>query len=336
MKILAALKTHLNLPWRRLTMAASITLLATALGQPTEDRSLPAQALQSSLGETLPSLLFGPAAYAQSAPSDWRAVEREIIAEHSRVRQNPQSYIPILEAYLASMDADGNIPGGCGANCTLVTEEGQAAVVEAINFLRSQSPVGPVEYSEAIARVAKSHAQSQRDGSIGHVDAQGNRSSQRLSQAGIEYSGAGENIDYGSTSAQEVLVSLIVDDGVADRGHRTNIFSPGWTTAGAGCGPHAAIRTVCVVNYAKISRQLTVINDGTVVLRSLKVSGVDILGAPLSVGSSRDIAIADGEGCRADLTVEMTGGYTPLVWRDVLLCGGTMAIDSQNGLSLSY
>ncbi len=327
LKALHAQLNHarLNLPWRRIALAASITLLATALGRPTDK---PFSIVQS--------LLPVSPAKAQPAPSNWSTIEREIIAEHSRVRQNPQSYIPILEARLSTMNAAGNIPGGCGPNCTLVTEEGQAAVIEAIAFLRSQSPVDPITYSAEIASVAKAHAQGQQNGTIGHVDAAGNRSPQRLSNAGVEYSRVGENIGYGSTSAQDVLVSLIVDDGVADRGHRINIFEPEWTTAGAGCGPHATIRTVCVVNYAKITRQLTVTNNGTVELQSLKVAGTDILGGPLPLGSSRDITLAESQRCTANLTVEMSGSYTPLVWNDLLLCGGTMTINSQNSLNFSY
>ena len=335
-KILKALQTPINLSWRRVVLAASITLLATALGRPAEESFAANFATRSSPREALPSLLSGSVAQAQAAPADWSAVEREIIAEHSRVRQNPQSYIPILEAHLASMNANGEIPGGCGANCTLVTQEGQAAVVEAISFLRSQPPVGPLKPSDAIATVAKSHAQSQRDGAIGHVDTAGNRSPQRLTNAGVEYSRAGENIDYGSMTAQDVLVSLIVDDGVADRGHRTNIFDPLWTTAGAGCVAHATIRSVCVVNYTTMSRQLKVVNDGTVDLLSLKVAGLDVLGGPLGVGASREITVAEGQRCSTDLTVEMGGGYAPLIWRDVLLCGGMMTVDRQNRLNLSY
>lgn len=321
--------SRINWPLRRIALAASVTVLATALGQP------PAQKPFSTV-TMVRSLLTGAPAQAQSASIDWSAVEREIIAEHSRIRQNPQSYIPILEAYLASMDADGNIPGGCGPNCTLVTKEGKPAVEEAISFLRSQPPVGPIEYSNVIASVAKSHAQSQRNGATGHVDAAGNRSPQRLSQAGVEYSRVGENIDYGSTDAQEVLISLLVDDGVADRGHRINLFDPDWTTAGAGCGPHAAIRTVCVVNYARISRQLKVINNGTLDLLSLKVADADVLGGALSAGDSRELTVAEGESCTVDLTVEIAGGYSPLLWRDLLLCGGTMTIEPDNTLSLTY
>lgn len=331
-----SLRTHLNLPWRRLATAAAMTVLATALGRTAEKPFFNAEMVQSLFSGSAAWAQSFPPSFPQSAPSDWNAVEREILAEHSRVRQNPQSYIPILEAYLASMDVEGNIPGGCGPNCTLVTEEGQAAVEEAIAYLRSQSPVGPIAYSAAIASVAKSHAQSQRAGVIGHVDAQGNRVPQRLSQAGIEYSAAGENIDYGSTSARAVLVSLIVDDGVANRGHRTAIFSPAWTTAGAGCGPHASIRTVCVINYARISRQLSVVNNGTVNVRSLKVAGVDILGGTLAVGESRELPVTEGQACTVDLTIEMDGGYVPLTWSNVLLCGGTMTVDADNALTLAY
>jgi len=353
MKMFEALRTHLNLPWRRLAMAASITVLATALGQAAEDPAFSEERVRFSFGKALPSLFSNSVVWAQpfsfasppasspffaqsAAPSNWSTVEREIVAEHNRVRQNPQSYIPSLEAYLASMNADGKIPGGCGPNCTLTTREGRAAVEEAIAFLRSQQPVGPVEYSDAIASVAKSHAHAQRGGMVGHVDAQGNRSAQRLSQAGIDYSAAGENIDYGSTSAREVLISLIVDDGVASRGHRTTIFSSDWTAAGAGCGPHASIRTVYVINYAKISRQLSVVNNGTVSMRSLKVAGVDILGGPLAVGESREIAVAANQPCTVDLTIEMDGGYTSLLWDDLLICGGLLTVDADNALTLTY
>ncbi|MBE9060487.1 CAP domain-containing protein [cf. Phormidesmis sp. LEGE 11477] len=184
-----------------------------------------------------------------AAGPDWLSIEESIVAEHSRVRQNPQSYIPILEDYLASMDAQGNIPGGCGHNCTLLTHEGRPAVEEAIDFLRSQSPAGPVSKSSQVASVAKAHATDQVHGATGHNGSDGSSFFDRLNSFGIQSSGAGENIAYGPTTARDVIMSLIVDDGVPGRGHRTNIFADDWTVAGAGCGPHATFRTVCVINY---------------------------------------------------------------------------------------
>lgn len=199
------------------------------------------------------SFSAGSAAQAQMTarrPDSWSELEQEIVAEHSRVRQNPQSYIPLLEAYLATMNEDGHIVGGCGPRCVMTTREGRPAVQEAIEFLRQQQPVGPLGTSSNIARAAKSHAHDQRGGQVGHVSSDGSSFLQRLSRFGIENAGIGENIAYGPSDAQDVVMKLIIDDGVANRGHRTNIFSPDWTVAGAGCGTHATYRTVCVIDYA--------------------------------------------------------------------------------------
>ncbi|MEO0645583.1 MAG: CAP domain-containing protein [Cyanobacteria bacterium J06650_10] len=323
--MLKILQTPLNLPLRRIGLAAGVTLLATACSGLSENTAF------------LPSLLPNTIAQAQPAPvQDWPLVERGIIEEHNRIRQNPQSYIPILEAYLASMDAEGNIPGGCGARCILLTEEGKPAVEEAIAFLQTQPAVGPLDFSANIAQAAKSHANEQQGGAIGHASANGDRVSDRLAKSGVESITAGENIDYGSTSAQDVLISLLVDDGVPDRGHRINLFRPEWTTAGAGCGPHATIRTVCVVNYANMSRQLTVVNNGTVDMLSLQVNGTNLLGESLVVGESREIAIAENQSCETTATLQISGGYNSLVWNNVTLCGGTMTLEADNSLSLRY
>ncbi len=324
-----------RLPLSRVGLAAAITLLTAACGSASQETVLLKSLLPSTLAQARTAQAQAGTGQTKSQ-TDWQVIEREIIEEHNRVRQNPQSYIPILEAYLATMDSQGQIPRGCGPNCTLMTEEGRPAVEEAIAFLRDQPPVGPLEFSGAIAQAAKSHAQDQQNGSVGHVGSDGSRAPQRLSKFGIENSSSGENIDYGSTSAQEVMISLIVDDGVADRGHRTIIFAPEWTTAGAGCGPHASIRTVCVVNYAKISRELTVVNNGSVDLLSLQVAGVNILEGALPIGTSRTITMPEGQSCDVDLTVQMSSGYAPLIWNDVTLCGATMTIGAEDRLTLSY
>jgi uncharacterized protein YkwD len=199
-------------------------------------------------------------------------IEQDIITEHNRVRQNPASYIPLLETYLAQMDSAGNLPNGCGRNCTLRTREGHAAVEEAIAFLQQQPALPPMALAPNVAAAAKGHAQSQADGTIGHAGANRSTPAQRLTENGVQYTRSGENIAYGPTTGQAVVMQLIIDDGVPDRGHRVNIFQPEWTHTGAGCGPHATYRTVCVTNYvAARSTDLTVINEGTVSLRRCKL-----------------------------------------------------------------
>ena len=280
-------------------------------------------------------------AQAQTTPQPWATVEQNLITEHNRVRQNPQSYIPILEAYLASMNAQGNIPSGCGRNCTLTTNEGKPAVEEAIQFLRSQPAVGALTLSTGAAQAAKAHAQDQSDGTIGHTGSDGSRPDERLARFGVQNSGSGENIAYGPTTAQQVMLNLIVDDGVPDRGHRTNIFSPDWSMAGAGCGPHAGYGSVCVMEYVKAARgttaadqQFKVVNNGSVDLLSLKVAGVDVLKGTLAKGQSRNILLSNG--CKVDLTIQLGGNYRPLAWNDLDLCAATLTIDGQNGFKVQY
>ncbi len=67
----------------------------------------------------------------------------------------------------------------------------------------------------------------------------------------MEWTGSiGENISYGPDDGREVVLQLIIDDGVPDRGHRANIFSPGFRLAGVVCGPHPKFRTICVIDFA--------------------------------------------------------------------------------------
>jgi uncharacterized protein YkwD len=276
-----------------------------------------------------------------AAPSNWASVEQALITEHNRVRQNPSSYIPILEAHLAKMDADGNIPNGCGRNCTLLSNEGRPAVEEAIRYLRNQPAVGAVTLSNGIAQAAKAHARDQRGGSIGHTGSDGSQPQDRLARFGVQNSGSGENIAYGPTTAQSIMLNLIVDDGVANRGHRTNIFSRDWTMAGAGCDSHSVYGAVCVIDYAKAprgasaaDRQFRVVNNGSVELRSLQIAGTNVLGSPLAVGQSRTIPLSNS--CRVNLTIQLGGNYRPLAWNDLDLCAATFTVDGRNRFQVSY
>jgi uncharacterized protein YkwD len=62
--------------------------------------------------------------------------------------------------------------------------------------------------------------------------------------------GWAENITYGRHSAREIVLALIVDDGVHGRGHRKNIFNPTYDVAGAAYGPHARFGSVCSIDFA--------------------------------------------------------------------------------------
>jgi len=60
----------------------------------------------------------------------------------------------------------------------------------------------------------------------------------------------GEVIMYGDETPRMTVIQLVIDDGVPDRGHRKNIFNPGFRTAGAAIGPHRTYGTMTVVDMA--------------------------------------------------------------------------------------
>jgi hypothetical protein len=62
--------------------------------------------------------------------------------------------------------------------------------------------------------------------------------------------GWAENIAYGRRTAREIVLALIVDDGVRGRGHRKNIFNPTYNVAGAAYGSHARLGSVCSIDLA--------------------------------------------------------------------------------------
>ena len=132
-----------------------------------------------------------------------------------------------------------------------LTDEGVSAVDEAIAFLRRQRPLAPLSPAQALALAAGEHAQDQaRSGGVGHESRDGTSFDQRI-ESHVAWRGAvAEDIAYGEATAEKVVRQLIVDDGVADRGHRTNIFDPELQFAGVGCGPHRVYQSMCVIDLA--------------------------------------------------------------------------------------
>jgi hypothetical protein len=62
--------------------------------------------------------------------------------------------------------------------------------------------------------------------------------------------GIGENLTYGAQSARERLLTWLIDDGFATRGHRIRIMNSNYNVAGLSCGPHPEYGAMCDLTLA--------------------------------------------------------------------------------------
>ncbi|GLH66321.1 CAP domain-containing protein [Geothrix edaphica] len=199
----------------------------------------------------LPLLLLTlslPAQTIPAVPEKATAFERAVVQEMSDARVQPKAYAKHLRELRPYFEGTlWNRPG----RVPLRTEEGVAALDEAIAFLESARPVGPLRFNEGLARAARLHALDIGPrGSLEHVGSDGSRLSDRLNRRGRWEGLIAENISTGEEEARQVVLQLLIDDGVASRGHRRNLFNPGLHQAGAGAAPHRDYRIVMVIDYA--------------------------------------------------------------------------------------
>jgi uncharacterized protein YkwD len=188
-----------------------------------------------------PRVMTGPGPYGGS-----EQLAREVHDEMNLMRTDPQGYIRVLEDYRAQFRGDQVIRPG---RVTIQTREGVAAVDEAIAFLRRQTPLPALRFDGVLSLSAKDHVADQGPtGFVGHYGTDGWDFATRVARRGGEPWG-GENISYGYDTAREVIIQLLVDDNVRDRGHRVNLFQTGYVRAGVGCGPHAIFYYMCVIDY---------------------------------------------------------------------------------------
>ena len=171
--------------------------------------------------------------------------ERAVLSALNAARADPAAYARRLEQYRGYFHA--NLVRYPGLESDLETEEGVAAVDEAIAVLDRQKGLPPVQSAPLLAASAGDLVAAQAAGGTGHQGEDGTSPADRVRRRG----GGGfvaEVIAYGPVDAADVIRQLIVDDGVSDRGHRNILYSPELRFAGVACGPHAEYRTMCVID----------------------------------------------------------------------------------------
>ena len=194
----------------------------------------------------------GPALSQSALPAEDRVLsplEQGIVDEHNLVRTDPRAYAAHVREFREFFDENLiRIPGQTAA---VLTREGVGAVDEAIVFLMAAEPAPPLTESDGMSRGATDHVEDQGpSGDTGHDGSDGSTPGERMDRHGSWNMIFAENLAYGPQTARDVVMGLIIDDGVPDRGHRRNIFDPRLQVIGVACGPHAVYRFMCVIDYA--------------------------------------------------------------------------------------
>jgi uncharacterized protein YkwD len=190
---------------------------------------------------------------------------RAVIRELNLARQNPALYATFVEELLGRMD--GNVMVLPGRTRIRITE-GTRALDEAIRFLRSAQPQAALALSPGMSRAAADHCADQASGGFGHAGRDSSHADGRIARYGTFGGCWGENISYGKATARDVVLALIIDDGLPARKHRSNIFNPNFNFAGAAFGRHARFGTVCSMDFAGTYTERGQSRVGTLVARN--------------------------------------------------------------------
>ncbi|CAK4263818.1 unnamed protein product [Aphanomyces euteiches] len=160
-----------------------------------------------------------------------------ITIEINAVRTNPHSYIPYCEAMLQQFS--GNILTIPTEGIRLQTEEGPAAVQDCIAFLKSQAPVDYLVLEANMSKAAIDHALDLgNNGAVSHTGSDGSTMVARLEKYGEWRGSIGELLAFGLSQPRNVVLQLLIDEGVPTRGDRLSLMDNKFKCIGIGFSPH--------------------------------------------------------------------------------------------------
>ncbi|MBY5991229.1 CAP domain-containing protein [Ferrimonas balearica] len=187
-------------------------------------------------------------------------IEAQVLSELNFARTEPQRYArEVLEPMRAHFRGTEIVEPPWrtrkpGVVQVVETQEGVQALEEAIDAMKAAQPVPALTPSYGLTLAARAYRKEQaKQGRIGHIGQDGSTPADRIERFGRWEGVAGENLFYGDGDVQVgrfVVMALIIDDGVADRGHRHTIMEAGYTLVGIAFGPHPLYGGLCVQNFA--------------------------------------------------------------------------------------
>ncbi len=126
-------------------------------------------------------------------------------------------------------DKPGGNQGNTDSDQNISESQFAAEVVRLVNIERSKEGLSALKSDSTVQSAAQVRAK-EIVSSFSHTRPDGSQCFTALQEAGVNYSGAGENIAYGQKTPQEVVTAWMNSPG-----HRANIMNGSFTTIGVGC-----------------------------------------------------------------------------------------------------
>ena len=186
---------------------------------------------------------------ASTAIANASELEQAVIDEMNFARTKPQEYV-----------TERLVPQQSNPTVNInKTSTYQSALQECIYEMNSMDALGKLSYSNGLYKAAKDWVDIQGPkGTTGHQEPISTAITNRISKyckVTANTSSTGENIAYGYTTAKDIVIALLVDDEISDRGHRVNILGQStaaalYTHAGVAVGSHSKYSIMCCIDYA--------------------------------------------------------------------------------------
>ncbi len=117
--------------------------------------------------------------------------------------------------------------------------------------LKKKSGLVSFQVEGDLTSVAQGHADlSGRTGHVGHK----NFDKRFAPLRGNPYTAWAENCSYGYKDAVDIVISLLIDEGIKGVGHRLNILNEEFNSVGLAIYPHKTYKTNCVIDFGKMKR----------------------------------------------------------------------------------
>lgn len=116
-----------------------------------------------------------------------------------------------------------------------------------IDELKKAVPLEPLSFNPQLYKVAVKHARDMgMTGREGHSSSTGKSFNNRTKDFPL----CAENCDYGNEQALDIVISLLLDEGIASHGHRKNIMNPAYTSIAVSIQRHLQYDWNCVMDFA--------------------------------------------------------------------------------------